>query len=61
LVVTRDEGDRGPFLLAETTAPTDRRGIIASGIEIQVSAVNTEGEHEDGNQRRENMEAPEPR
>jgi hypothetical protein len=37
----------------DTTGPTDRRGIIASGIEIQASAVSTEGDYEDGNQQGE--------
>jgi hypothetical protein len=48
-----DEGARGPFLLLGTTAPTDRRGIIASGIEIQAGVVSTEGKHEDDNQQGE--------
>ena len=53
----RDEGARGPLCATETvldmTGPTDRRGIIASGIEIQASVVSTGGKHEDDNQQGE--------
>ncbi len=63
MVGALDEGARGPFLVLGTTAPTDRRGIIAGGIEMQASVVSLEepGEDGDADQRginRENMKVP---
>jgi hypothetical protein len=52
LVGAGDEGARGPLSGTETalntTGPTDRRGVIASGIDMQASVVSLEEPGEDG-------------